>query len=114
MSGVSVSRFSLHMLDYGDYNPSNSPTHLVTMTAYNGSNAVVAQQVLDFTSLNLQSPEYGNLLEAGDAIDAVPGEPGNWTWNVTGTGIVRVVLEFGAGYDPNIAFDTLTFTTECP
>jgi hypothetical protein len=115
--GVSVSQFSLHMLDYGDYNPSGSTSSVVTMTAYNVSNGVVAQQVLDFTSVNLQSPEYGDLLLSGDAITATPGQPGNWTWNVSGTGIVRIVLEFGAGYDPNIAFDTLTFTTdttECP
>jgi hypothetical protein len=111
---VSVSEFSLHMLDYGDYNPSGSPSSVATMTAYNVSNGVVAQQVLDFTNVNLQSPEYGDLLIAGDAITATPGQPGNWTWNVSGTGIVRIVLEFGAGYDPNIAFDTLTFTTECP
>jgi len=112
--GVSVSNFSLHMLDYGDYNPSNSPTHLVTLTAYDLSNAVVQQHVLDFTSVGNSSPEYGNLLETGDAIDAVAGEPGNWTWNISGTGIVRIVLEFGAGYDPNIALDLLSFTTECP
>jgi hypothetical protein len=112
--GVSVSQFSLHMLDYGDFNPSGSTSHVVTMTAYNVSNGVVEQQVLDFTSLNLQSPQYGDLLLSGDAITATPGQPGNWTWNVSGSGIVTVVLEFGAGYDPNIAFDTLTFTTECP
>jgi hypothetical protein len=112
--GVSVSNFSLHMLDYGDYNPSNSPTHVVTLTAYDLSNAVVQQEILDFTSVGTSSPEYGNLLETGDAIDAAPCEPGNWTWNVSGTGIVRIVLEFGVGHDPNIAFDTLTFTTECP
>jgi hypothetical protein len=111
---VSVSQFSLHMLDYGDFNPTGSPSSVVTMTAYNVSNGVVAQQVLDFTSVNLQSPEYGDLLITGDAITAIPGQPGNWTWNVGGTGIVRIVLEFGEGYDPNIAFDTLTFTTECP
>jgi hypothetical protein len=109
-----VSNFSLHMLDYGDFNPSNSTSHLVTLTAYNLSNGVVAQEILDFTSLANNSPEYGNLILTGDAVDAAPGEPGNWTWNVSGTGIVRIVLEFGAGHDPNIAFDTLTFTTECP
>jgi len=27
---------------------------------------------------------------------------------------VRVVLEFGVGYDPNVALDLLFFTTECP
>jgi hypothetical protein len=46
----------------------------------------------------------------GDAVSAPAGQPGNWTWNVLGHGIVKVVLEFGAGYDPYIAFDQLYFT----
>ena len=112
--GVSVSNFSLHMLDYGDFNPSNSTSHLVTLTAYNLNNALVDQEILDFTSLANNSPEYGNLILTGDAVDAAPGQPGNWTWNVSGTGIVRIVLEFGVGHDPNIALDLLSFTTECP
>jgi hypothetical protein len=112
--GVLVSNFSLHMLDYGDFNPTNNTAHLVTMTAYNASNGVVSQQQLDYTSVGNDSPQYGNLILTGDAIDAVPGQPGNWTWHVAGSGIIRVVLEFGAGYDPNIAFDTLSFTTVCP
>ena len=111
--GVSVSNFSLHMLDYGDFNPTNNPSHVVTMTAFDVGGQV-AQERLEFTSNGNDSPLYGNLIITGDAIDATPGQPGNWTWNVSGTGIVRIVLEFGAGYDPNIAFDTLTFTTECP
>jgi hypothetical protein len=113
MPGVSVSNFSLHMLDYGDFNPTNNPSHLVTMTAFSVSGQV-AQQRLEFTSIGNDSPQFGNLAITGDAIDAVPGQPGNWTWHVSGSGIIRVVLEFGAGYDPNIAFDTLSFTTECP
>jgi len=60
------------------------------------------------------SPVYGNLSISGDAISATPGQPGNWTWNVSGSGIVRVVLDFGGGYDPNIGFDVLLFTIECP
>jgi hypothetical protein len=84
------------------------------MTAYNTSNAVISQQQIDYTSVGNVSPLYGNLILTGDAIDAIPGQPGNWTWNVSGSGIVKIVLEFGAGYDPNIAFDILTFTTECP
>ena len=27
-------------------------------------------------------------------------------------GIVKIVLEFGEGYDPNVGFDILSFTTE--
>jgi hypothetical protein len=50
----------------------------------------------------------------GDAVAAPLGQPGNWIWNVSGNGIVKIVLEFGAGYDPNIAFDLLSFNVVCP
>jgi hypothetical protein len=33
---------------------------------------------------------------------------------VTGNGIVKVVLDFGVGHDPNFALDLLSFTTQCP
>jgi hypothetical protein len=114
--GVSVNNFSLRMLDYGDWNPTQSVRHYVSMTAYNASGVMVAKQELMFNSESSAGPtssDYGNLQITGDAM-ALPGQPGNWTWNVFGIGIVRVVLEFGEGFDPNIAFDTLTFITECP
>jgi len=115
--GTSVSNFSLHMLDYGDWNTSLSTAHYVSMTAYNANGFVVAKQELSFTSPPDIAPRssdlYGDLWLSGDSTSAQPGQPGNWTWNVSGAGIVRVVLEFGAGYDPNIALDTLTFTPEC-
>jgi hypothetical protein len=115
-AGISVSNFSLHMLDFGDYNPTLDTAHLVTLTAYDGNGAVVTQQELTYATL-VGSPyfsnTYGNLLATGDAF-ASPGQPGNWTWNVSGSGIVQVVLDFGPGFDPNIGFGTLTFTTECP
>jgi hypothetical protein len=56
---------------------------------------------------------YGNLINNGDA-SALSGQPGNWTWQVSGVGITKVTLQFGVGFDPNIAFDTLSFTQECP
>jgi hypothetical protein len=111
--GTTVSNFSLRMLDFGDFNPTANTSHLVTMTAYNASNFVVSSQQLSYTTVGTTSPQYGNMFVAGDAIAAQPGQPGNWTWNVSGSGIARVVLEFGLGHDPNIGFDTLTFTTEC-
>jgi len=124
-SGVSVSDFSLHMLDFGDLNPSLSTAHHATMTAYDGNGAVVSTHVLDYTTPPERNPTssdiYGNLGISGDATGATPGQPGNWTWHVSGTGIVRVVLDFGVldpinnkGYDPNIAFDNLVFARECP
>ena len=111
--GVSISNFSLHMLDYGDFNPTGSSSHVVTMTAYNASNVAVSSQQLSYTTVGTISPVYGDLLVSGDALSATPGQPGNWTWNVSGTGIVRVVLEFGAGHDPNIGLDIIGFSIEC-
>jgi hypothetical protein len=115
-SGTTVSNFSLRMLDFGDLNPTASTDHYVSMTAYNGFGEVVSKQEISYTTLAVTLPEssdkYGDLSVTGDA-SALPGQLGNWTWNVSGSGIVRVVLEFGVGFDPNIAFDTLTFTIQC-
>ena len=118
-AGVSVSDFSLHMLDFGDLNPTLSTAHHATMIAYDANGAVVTTHVLDYTTLAERNPI--SMDTAGDATGALPGQPGNWTWHVSGAGIVRVVLDFGVldpinnkGYDPNIAFDNLSFATECP
>jgi hypothetical protein len=117
-AGTSVSNFSLHMLDFGDLNPTLSTSHYVSMTAYNAADEVIAKQELSYTSTPELHPRssdlYGDVWLTGDADSAKPGQPGNWTWNVSGSGITKVVLSFGVGFDPNIAFDTLTFTTECP
>jgi len=116
--GTTVSRFSLHMLDNGDWNPTLNTSHYVSMTAYNAAGFVVARQEINYTTLAEGVPTsssiYGDLRTTGDALLAAPGQLGNWTWNLSGNGIVKVVLEFGAGYDPAIAFDTLTFTPDCP
>src|SRR3990172_2786641 len=109
--GVTISNFKLRMLDFGDYNPTASPSHLVTMTGYNASNAVVASQQLSYTTDAAGvSLVYGDLSVSGDAITASPQQPGNWMWDISGTGIVLVALDFGAGHDPNIGFDLLSFT----
>jgi hypothetical protein len=115
--GTSVSNFSLHMLDYGDLNPTRAESHYVSMTAYNATGDVVSKQELSYTTpgevLPSNSNLYGDMRLAGDALNASPGQPGNWTWNVSGSGIVKVVLEFGVGFDPYIGFDTLMFTIDC-
>ncbi len=112
--GVSVGNFSLHMLDFGDYNPTLATSHFAMMTAYDANNIVVSQHQLSYTSVNYISNLYGDLLVSGNSATALPGQPGNWTWHVSGSGIVKVVLEFGPGFDPNIGFDTLRFTIGCP
>ena len=115
--GVSVTNFSLHMLDFGDWNPTLSTSHYASMTAYNATGNVVSKEELSYTTLATDGPRssnlYGDLRFNGDAVSAPLGQPGNWIWNVSGNGIVRVVLEFGVGYDPNVAFDLLSFTTQC-
>lgn len=116
--GVAVTNFSLHMLDYGDWNYAMTTYHYVSMTAYNAANAVVSKQELSFTTPTDAVPRnsnlYGDPYINGDAISAPLGQPGNFIWHVSGPGITRVVLEFGAGYEPNIGLDLLSFTTECP
>jgi hypothetical protein len=119
--GVSVTNFSLPMLDYGDWNYEQITDHHVSMTAYNANGDVVDQQVLTFTTPTDAAPRsstpYGDLYLHGDAVTAGEGQPGNWYWNVSGNGITRVVLSFktgiDTGYDPYIGFDKLTYTYVC-
>jgi hypothetical protein len=113
--GMTVTNFSLHMLDYGDWNPTLSTSHYVSMIAYDVNGNVVSKQEISYETLadvNPRSSAYGDLWFAGDAV-APFGQLGNWVWNVSGDGIVKVVLNFGVGYDPNIAFDLLSYTKGC-
>jgi hypothetical protein len=117
-----VDEFSLRMLDYSDYNPPKGDQFSAVITAYDGSNTQVAQQVLKFgtaAQTNPRTSDFGDLLcGAGDACDASPGvEPGNYTWRVVGDGIKRVELTFDGpvdsgkklAFDPNVGFDNLCF-----
>jgi hypothetical protein len=116
---VTITNFSLHMLDYGDWNPTLSTTHYASITAYDvsGNEIPNAKEELIYTTPPFAAPRtsslYGDLWFNGDAASAPLGQPGNWVWNVSGNGIARVVLEFGEGHDPNIAFDLLSFNVVC-
>jgi len=116
-SGVSASHFSLHMQDYGDWNPTASTDHHVSATAYNANGFIVSRQEINYTTPAVTAPTsssvFGNVSLTGDAATALPGELGDWTWDLYGTGIVKVVLEFGDGYDPAFGLDVLTYTTDC-
>lgn len=102
--GVTVSCFSIRMLDFGDLFPFGGTTHTVTLTAYDAGNVQVAQDVL--TMLGAVD------LVTGDACTAQGSDPGNHFFTVTGTGITRVTLRFDAFPDPNVGFDDISFCEE--
>ena len=114
--GVSVGTFSLHMLDFGDYNPTGSLTSYVKLTAKDANGNIVSQDEIDYDIINGDySKMFGKLKDgSGDAANALFGQPGFWPWTASGIGIKEVVIEFGAGHDPKIGFDTLNFVTEHP
>jgi hypothetical protein len=116
--GVTISSFRLHMLDFGDWNPSTATNHKAEMIAYDSESSQVSNQILQYSTLadntpNESSlPDYGDLqCNTGDA-SAGSGYPGNWTWNLSGEGISLVTLTFSQGYDPYIGFDSLCFVVE--
>ena len=99
--GVTVSCFSIRMLDYGDLFPFGGTTHTVTLTGYDAGNVQVSQDVLTMLGpVNLVS---------GDACTAQASDPGNRLFTVSGAGIVRVTLRFDAFPDPNVGFDDISF-----
>ena len=99
--GVTVSCFSIRMLDYGDLFPFGGTTHTVTLTGYDASNVQVSQDVL--TMLGAVD------LVSGDACTSQASDPGNRLFTVSGAGMVRVTLRFDAFPDPNVGFDDISF-----
>jgi hypothetical protein len=114
--GITVSQFSVRMLDFGDLNPGQSTNHDVTMMAFNAAGDMISIRDLTYTTepelLPDNSPQWGNLQLAGDALLAQDGQPGRWTWTITGDQIARVVLHFGEGHDPNIGLDSLSYACQ--
>jgi hypothetical protein len=111
---VTVGTFSMHMLDFGDYNPTGSNNSFAQITAYDANGNIVSQDRMDY---NITSGDYSIMFGwlkdgSGDAANALFGQPGFWPWTASGIGIKEIVLEFGAGHDPKIGFDTLNFVTE--
>ena len=100
-SGVTLSCFSIRMLDYGDLFPFGGTTHTVTLTSFDASNVQVSQDVL-----TMLGPVD---LVSGDACTAQASDPGNHLFTLTGAGIVRVTLRFDAFPDPNVGFDDISF-----
>ena len=112
---TSVSEFSLRMADYGDFNPKGATSHSVKLVAYNAAGDIVDEDELTYTSAGTLNP----LGAAGDACTAQPGEPGNFTFKVSGSHITRLELRSlnnssspNKPSDPLIAFNDLCFVLE--
>ena len=120
--GKSVSFFALKMLDYGDYNQVRATEHAVSLESFNANGDMVDTNTLSFTSddsINPTQGSAGNLQFSGDAITALPQEPGNYTFAVEGAGINQLQLQFtnntGEGHqvsDPNFGLAVLCFVVE--
>jgi hypothetical protein len=100
-SGITVSCFSILMVDYGDYFPFGGTTHEVFLTAYDVGNNIVDQDQLTMSG--------GVDSLSGDACTSQAGQPGNFRLVVSAPGIVKVSLTFDRFPDPNIGFDDITF-----
>ncbi|HFQ92828.1 MAG TPA: hypothetical protein ENK32_02380, partial [Anaerolineae bacterium] len=115
--GVTVSDFSLRMLDYGDYFPNAQTSHTITLTAYDADDNVVDSDTLSFTTTGGRLPRggsAGDLWYTGDA-GAAEGQPGNYVYSVAGNGIARLALSFTAdgvsgAADPYFAMTDVCFT----
>lgn len=99
--GVTVSCFSIRILDYGDYFPFGGSTHQVLLTAYDAGSTMVSQDQLLMGG--------GVDLAGGDACVSQAGSPGNFRLVVSGSGIVKVTLTYDAYPDPNVGYDDITF-----
>lgn len=122
LNGKSVGYFEITMLDFGDFNPEKTKLHSVELVAYcyrNGQRVILDRD----DSFSYSSPEdewpttsfdpaKGNLQRTGDACTARPGDPGNYTFHVSGPGITNVELLIKTGPDPEIAFDNIKFRLE--
>lgn len=90
--GTSLSEFRLRMLDFGDYNPNRAKFHQVILFGYNSRGSVVAMDELVFaTRGSIRDFDLG-----GDAVDSIPGQPGNFEFQLQDPfgSIVRTELVF--------------------
>jgi len=122
-SGATVNTFSIGVVDWGDYLPNAKGMaghHEMILTAYDSANAVINSQSLAFETdysdkaVNRISPQFGEMIKAGDAGQATPGQPGNFSLTVSGLGISRVELRYAdaISVDPNIAISDISYTLE--
>jgi hypothetical protein len=91
---ITVSSFSVRMLDYGDYNPVGATEHDVTLVAFDIDDNVVATDSLVFTS-DGHIDDTDELWLTGDSTIS-EGNPGNYTFTTVGSGIVRLELQYSS------------------
>lgn len=112
--GMTVSSFSLNILDFGDYNPLNATTHSIALVAYDADEVEITRDTLSYDSDSGINPttsaQYGNLQNSGDACRASGNQPGNYTFNVNHSGINKVILELNKGPDPYFGIRNICFT----
>lgn len=102
--GLTVSCFSIRIVDFGDLFPFGGATHQVLLTAYDAGNNIVDQaQLLMIGGVNLVT---------GDACTSQAGDPGNTILGVGGAGIVKVSLTYDSSPDPNVGYDDIAFCEE--
>ena len=109
INGVTVSDFSIYMLDYGDMchnNYNGQGTHCanytVTLTAYDKDGGTV----------NIYAYSINDSGGQGDITYDASKEAGRKTLSVTGSGIAKVEMVFTEGIDLGIGFDDICFTVE--
>jgi len=115
---MTVSSFSLNILDFGDYNPFFAISHSIALVAYsaNGTELIRDKLLYDSDSgINpITSSKFVNLQNSGDACRAIglgDNLPGNYVFNVNHYGINKVVLELGEGHDPYFGIRNICFST---
>lgn len=115
-AGIYVNYFSLNILDFGDYDPEEITNHSIALVAYDKWDNVVDSDELSYdTDVNGLNPEInGRGNDFGDACRSIEGEPGNYTFKISGHGINKVVLEVeqGNGVDPYFGIRNICFVPE--
>lgn len=106
--GKTVSDFQVSLADWGDFLPNAyvPSIHLeIRLTAYNSANQIVDEDIMLNDLINGRSVQFGNMREGGDSCNSRIGQPGQYTFHVTGSGITRVELRFigPQSIDPNMA-----------
>ena len=99
--GKTVNVFSIKSLDFGDLNAPRATEHEMSLVAYDSLGNVLDTHTLAFTSDGLGFPRdgsAGDLWITGDA-SAEEGQPGNFTFTVSGNDISRVEMHYNSNSD---------------